>query len=866
MTTAAPYDPSTTENRMSALWEEKSAFTADVSSSKEPYVISMPPPNATGELHIGHALFLTIQDVLIRTARLQGKEALWVPGTDHAAIATESVVIRNLQKEGIKDPRRELGRDKLVAAIAEYVEQSRGTIRAQIRQMGASADWSRERYTLEPALNRCVNEVFKLMYDDGLIYRGHRIVNWDPKLQTTVSDDEIEWQTEKTPLYTLQYGPFAITTARPETKFGDKYVVMHPDDARYSEYPHGQKIELEWINGPVTATVIKDTAVDPTFGTGVMTITPWHDAIDFDIAQRHELDREQIIDFEGRLLPSAGEFAGLRIDEARPKIIERLREKGLLVHMDENYTHNVATNSRGKGKIEPQIKLQWFVDVNKPAVTWQGKKMSLKAVMQNAVRGGDITIKPARFEKLYFHWIDNLRDWCISRQIWWGHRIPVWYKGDETYVGHTLPEGEGWSQDPDTLDTWFSSALWTWSTLVDKDKALDPAIAFRDVLEQSPDFKRFHPTTVMETGYDIIFFWVARMILMTTYATGQIPFHTVFLHGLVTAKTGKKMSKSDPSSIIDPRDMIEKYGADALRFGLMYQMSYGAQAIKFDETAVKAARNFANKLWNLGRLLSSLPEREEETPADHWITWRLNHTAALVTQSVQEYHFGEAAQTLHRFVWQDFADWYVEILKTTGSTTVARNVYRTMLVLLHPFMPHITEALWQMYYQEGLLATQSWVAGDAEGIVGIDVEQLERFKDVVSTVRSARTLLGIRPASTVDVALTPPPVLPQALEALAHSRLSENTATGTHAKQFPLRTGGVVTITSEEITAESVARARERLTKTQDELVTAINKHEHILATMRGKAEPQAVEEKEAALAALQIQHAETAQSLQLLQ
>lgn len=426
------------------------------------------------------------------------------------------------------------------------------------------------------------------MYNAGLIYRGHRIVNWDPNLETNVSDDEMQHVEEKTTFYTFKYGPFEIATARPETKFGDKYVVMHPDDERYKDFKHGDRFTAEWINGPVEATVIKDEAIDMSFGTGVMTITPWHDHTDFEIAERHGLDKEQIIDFHGRLMPIAGEFTGLPIDTVRGRIVEKLRKKGLVLK-EEEYVHNVAINERGRGKIEPQIRLQWFVDVNKEVVDWKGKKRSLKQVMRDVVESGDTTITPASFEKIYYQWIDNLRDWCITRQIWWGHRVPVWYRThtdgtSETYVGVQAPTdtSEGWNeweQDPDTLDTWFSSALWTWSTLVDQEKAADYSLSLQEVLKASVDYRTYHPTDVLESGRDIIFFWIARMILATTFMTGQIPFKRVYLHGMMRAEDGKKMSKSRPESIIDPLDMIEKYGTDALRMAIIWGTTPGNDMI-----------------------------------------------------------------------------------------------------------------------------------------------------------------------------------------------------------------------------------------------------------------------------------------------
>lgn len=714
------YDPKAVEDRIYEMWESSGAFMADAKSKKEPFTISMPPPNATGQLHLGHAVMLALEDIFIRFARMQGKEALWVPGTDHAAIATENVVIKQLKEQGIKDPRKEYGREKLIQTIAEFVEKSQGTIRSQIRKMGSSCDWSRERYTFEPALNRLVNEVFCKMYNDGLIYRGHRIVNWDPKLQTTVSDDEIVYVEEKAPFYTFKYGPFEIGTSRPETKFGDKYVVMHPEDKRYAKYKHGDTFEAEWINGPIRATVIKDASIDMEFGTGVMTITPWHSTVDFEIAQRHGLEKEQIIDETGKLLAIAGEFEGMKIEDARPKIVEKLKEKGLLVKVDAEYVHNKATSQRGGGTIEPQIKLQWFIDVNKPAVEWKGKKMSLKEVMHDVVHHGDITIIPERFNRTYFHWIDNLRDWCISRQIWWGHRIPVWYKGDEMYAGVVPPEGAGWKQDEDTLDTWFSSGLWTWSTLIDKNLTGDLSLSLEEMIKQSADFQKFHPTTVMETGYDILFFWVARMILMTTYATGQVPFKTVYLHGLIRTRDGAKMSKSHPETMIDPLDIIPKYGADALRLSMIVGQSPGADSRLFEEK-IGGYRNFVNKLWNASRFVLMQCEEKGVDPhtvnepistsiADRALMYSLNRLVNDVSSGLDSYRLSEAGERLYTFVWDYFCDWYLELSKGEANIGVLVNALRTILVLLHPYCPFVTEEIWSSVKQQdaGLLINHPW--------------------------------------------------------------------------------------------------------------------------------------------------------------
>ena len=756
------YEPQDYEENIYALWERSAAFVADPSSHKEHFSISMPPPNETGTLSLGHALFLTLQDILARHARQQGKDVLWLPGTDHAALAVNALVEKKLAEEGTN--KHEIGREQFLERTRDFSGTSRETMLSQMRAMGASCDWTRLRYTLDESLSRAVNEVFVKMFNDGLIYRGHRIVNWDPNLETTVSDDEIEYKQETATFYTFQYGPFQISTARPETKFGDKYVVMHPDDKRYSQYKHGDTFEAEWINGAVTATVIKDTAVDPEFGTGVMTITPWHDNTDFEIAERHNLDKEQIIDFHGRLMEIAGEFAGLTIEAARPKIVELLDSKGLLVSVDENYTHNIAVNERGKGVIEPQIRLQWFVDVNKPVVEWKGKRQSLKQVLQSVVRDGDIDIIPDRFEKTYFHWIDNLRDWCISRQIWWGHRIPVWYRQDtdgrtETYAGLQPPtdtsEGwHAWEQDPDTLDTWFSSALWTWSTLIDPAKAQDYSLSLEELLKASPDYKAYHPTTVMETGWDILFFWVARMILATTYTTGQVPFKTVYLHGMVRAADGKKMSKSRPESIIDPLTVIDKYGTDALRMALIMGVSPGNDQ-SWGWSKIEANRNFCNKIWNIARFIEDLVgddfERQNPEPAsvaDHWILQKLQQSQTGISSDLDNYNFSEAYEKLYHFVWDDLADWYIEASKAEPNKPLLAFLLEAVLLLAHPFAPFLTETIWQTLKWEGdtLLATKT-----LNKLPKAKKSDAEKFTEIQNIVGEIRFILGALKLSGVTL-------------------------------------------------------------------------------------------------------------------
>lgn len=773
------YEPGEYESDIYALWEKSGAFEAHPDSHKPHYSISMPPPNETGTLSLGHALFLTLQDILARHARMQGKDVLWLPGTDHAALAVNAIIEKKLTEEGTD--KHIIGREAFLMRTKDFVSGSRETMLSQMRAMGASADWTRLRYTLDEALNRCVNEVFTKMYTDGLIYRGYRIVNWDPNLETTVSDDEVVYREEKAKFYTLQYGPFQISTARPETKFGDKYVVMHPDDKRYTQYKHGDTFEAEWINGKVKATVIKDTAVNPNFGTGVMTITPWHDHTDFEIAERHGLDKQQIISFHGKLLSVAGEFEGLPILEARPKIIEKLKSKGLVVKVDEEYIHNVAINDRGKGIIEPQIKLQWFVDVNKPAVEWKGKRRSLKEVMQLVVRDGDIQIIPKRFEKIYFHWIDNLRDWCISRQIWWGHRIPVWYRTDtdgreETYVGTQPPtdESEGWhewEQDPDTLDTWFSSALWTWSTLIDPEKAQDYSLSLGDLLKMSRDFQAYHPTNVLETGWDILFFWVARMILATTYATGQVPFRHVYLHGLVRAEDGKKMSKSRPESIIDPLHVIPKYGTDALRMALIMGVSPGNDQ-SWGWSKVEANRNFANKLWNIARYVEgvvgeAIPSEQvsAKTAADHWILHILQQSTNKIWRDLDSYRFSEAYETLYHFIWDDVADWYIEASKAEPNTPLLAYILTSILTIAHPIAPFVTETIWQTlaWETDSILAAREYVKP-----LGSNNAQTEIFNEIKRIVVETRLITKTLNVTSATLYFTDVPFLKDNAASIRH--------------------------------------------------------------------------------------------------
>lgn len=735
---AKNFDPKEFEEKLYKNWESSGAFTPSDDPAKTPYVIMMPPPNATGQLHLGHATMLAIEDILVRYKRMQGFDALLLPGTDHAAIATQSVVEKKLQDGGMTHPRQELGREGLLTAIAEFVGESQSTIKNQIRRMGTSCDWTRDAYTFSEELNHAVNTLFKMMHEDGLIYRGGRIVNWDPKMQTTVADDELEYEEETGKFYYFQYGPVVIGTARPETKFGDKVIVVHPEDQRYKDLI-GKEFELEWIEGPIKARVIADECIDMELGTGAMTITPAHSLIDFELSQKHKLEVEQIIDLEGKILPEVSKnCGGLNIKEARKKVVEILDKKGLLVKVEENYVHNVAVNYRGKGIVEPQILQQWFVDVNKAVIDWKGKKLSIKGVLQEVVRSKMIQIVPERFEKVYFHWIDNLRDWCISRQIWWGHRVPVWYKGSEMQVSEISP-GEGWVQDEDTLDTWFSSGLWTFSTL--------------GWPEKTPDLMRYTPSDVLETGYDILFFWVARMILMSTYAlrrTGfpeekSIPFKTVYLHGLVRDVHGKKMSKSRPETCIDPLDMIEKYGTDPIRLSLVIGSTPGND-IRLYEEKIAGFRNFVSKIWNGARFVIMNLEGKEEsidlknlTRADKWILSRLNEVTEQVTKRLDSFELSEAGLTIYDFFWGEFCDWYVEMSKVKKNSAVLRKVLESSLQLLHPFMPFVTEAIWQHLNPDQLLMISQWPQLNPDWNFASESLEMSRVMEVVKAIRSLRS-------------------------------------------------------------------------------------------------------------------------------
>ncbi len=709
-----PYNPKEHEEAIYKRWEEAGYFNPEkcieagvTKPDAKPFTIVLPPPNVTGTAHAGHAARVTTEDIMIRYKRMRGFRTLWIPGTDHAAIATQSKVEKILKKEENKS-RHDLGREEFLKRVEAFAQASHDTITNQVRRMGASLDWTREAYTLDEKRNLGVRTAFKRMYDAGLIYRGNRIVNWDPKGQTVISDDEIVYKEETTKFYYLKYGPFIIATARPETKFGDKYVVMHPKDERYGQYTHGQKIDLEWINGPITATVIKDDAMDMELGTGVMTITPAHSMVDFDMAQRHGLDVEQVIDKHGVLLPIAGEFAGQHIKKAREAIVAKLQANGLVEKLDDKYVHNIATAERTEEVIEPQIMLQWFVDVDKPftiphseiPTIASGSTTTLKEIMQKSVQSRAITFVPERISANYFNWVNNLRDWCISRQLWYGHRIPVWYRGDEIYCDVNPPKGDGWTQDEDTLDTWFSSSLWTFSTL--------------GWPEKTEDLRIYHPTDVLETAYEILTLWVSRMIMMSGFHLGTIPYHHVYIAGLVRDAQGRKFSKSLGNGV-DPIETIEKFGCDALRMALIVGAPPGAD-MKLGDDKVKAYKHFSNKLWNITRfVMTETTDFDGKTVTlndnDKTALERLNEIIASTTAHMEKYNLHLAAEELYHYIWHEFADKYIEESKTQlkgvdvekkrSAQHTLRAILKTSLHLLHPFMPYVTEAIWDIMKDEG---------------------------------------------------------------------------------------------------------------------------------------------------------------------
>ena len=744
------YEPNEFEERIYKNWEEKGYFKPSGDKSKGNYCIMMPPPNVTGKLHMGHALDGTLQDILIRYKRMQGYNTLWVPGTDHASIATEAKIVEKLKAEGIT--KEDLGRDGFLKRAWEWKEEYGGTILNQLKKLGCSCDWSRERFTMDEGLSNAVTEVFIDLYNKGLIYKGKRMINWCPYCNTSISDAEVEYEEEPTHLWHVKYpvkgeeGKFVIVaTTRPETMLGDTGIAVHPDDERYKDLV-GKTVILPIMNKEIP--IIADDFVEKEFGTGAVKLTPAHDPNDYQAALKHNLEIIPVFDEEFKMNNLVPEYKGMDMYEAREKIVERLQKEGYLVKI-EDYNHNVGKCYRCHHTIEPHISEQWFVKMEplaKPAI--------------EAVRTGKVEFVPERFDKIYYNWMENIQDWCISRQLWWGHRIPAYYCQEcgEVIVSKEEPHkctkcgSTNLKQDEDTLDTWFSSALWPFSTL--------------GWPEQTEDYKYFYPTSTLVTGYDIIFFWVARMIFSALEHTGQVPFDKVFIHGIVRDSLGRKMSKSLGNGI-DPLEIIAKYGTDALRFSLVLGISPGND-IRYMPEKLESASNFANKLWNASKfVLSNMPEdgsklAEDKLPAnlcyeDKWILSKLNKLVKEVTNNLENFELGIATQKVYDFIWNEFCDWYIEMVKSRlydeNCTTkfaaqyTLNKVLKDSLKLLHPVMPFVTEKIYmQLYHNDESIMISKWPEYTESLSFEKEEEQIEKLKTIIVGIRNLRTNLNVHPS------------------------------------------------------------------------------------------------------------------------
>lgn len=744
------FEPKTFEEEIYKNWNEKGYFKPSNDKTKKPYTIVIPPPNITGKLHMGHALDETLQDILIRYKRMQGFNTLWVPGTDHASIATEAKIVEKLKVEGIT--KEDLGRDGFLKRAWEWKEEYGGTILNQLKKLGCSCDWSRERFTMDEGLSNAVKDVFVDLYYKGLIYKGKRMTNWCPYCNTSISDAEVEYEEEPTHLWHVKYpvkgeeGKFVIVaTTRPETMLGDTGVAVHPDDERYKDLV-GKTVILPIMNKEIP--IIADEFVEKEFGTGAVKLTPAHDPNDYQAALKHNLEIIPVFDEEFKMNNLVPEYKGMDMYEAREKIVERLQKEGYLVKI-EDYTHNVGKCYRCHHTIEPHISEQWFVKMEplaKPAI--------------EAVRTGKVEFVPERFDKIYYNWMENIQDWCISRQLWWGHRIPAYYcqKCGEVIVSKEEPHkctkcgSTNLKQDEDTLDTWFSSALWPFSTL--------------GWPEQTEDYKYFYPTSTLVTGYDIIFFWVARMIFSALEHTGQVPFNKVFIHGIVRDSLGRKMSKSLGNGI-DPLEIIAKYGTDALRFSLVLGISPGND-IRYMPEKLESASNFANKLWNASKfVLSNMPKdgsklAEDRLPEnlcyeDKWILSKLNKLVKEVTNNLENFELGIATQKVYDFIWNEFCDWYIEMVKSRlydeNCTTkfaaqyTLNKVLKDSLKLLHPVMPFVTEKIYmQLYHNDESIMISKWPEYTESLSFEKEEEQVEKLKTIIVGIRNLRTNLNVHPS------------------------------------------------------------------------------------------------------------------------
>ena len=747
------YNPKNVEDRTYQMWLDKNYFHAKREAGKKTYTIVIPPPNITGQLHMGHALDNTLQDILIRYHRMAGYDTLWVPGTDHASIATEAKIVEAMKKEGLT--KEQIGREKFLERAWAWKKQYGGRIIEQLKKLGSSCDWERERFTLDEGCSKAVNEVFCNLYEKGLIYRGERIINWCPHCLTSISDAEVEYEEQAGHFWHLRYpfkdgsGYLELATTRPETLLGDTAVAVNPKDERYRDAV-GKTLILPLVHREIP--VVADDYVEMDFGTGVVKITPAHDPNDFEVGLRHDLPVINVLTDDAKITDDYPAYAGMDRYEARKAIVRDLEAEGALVKI-EDYSHNVGTCYRCGTTVEPRVSKQWFV-----------KMKPLAGPAIDAVKNGDTKFVPQRFEKVYFHWLENIRDWCISRQLWWGHRIPAWYCADcgEITVSRTAPDacahcgGTHLEQDPDTLDTWFSSALWPFSTL--------------GWPEQTEDYKHYYPTNTLVTGYDIIPFWVMRMMFSGLEQTGRVPFDTVLIHGLVRDAQGRKMSKSLGNGI-DPLEVIDQYGADALRFTLATGNSPGND-MRFSDTRVEASRNFANKIWNAARFI--LMNLSDDEPAPHipenlaledkWILSRFNALAMGVTDALEKYELGMAVQKLYDFIWDVFCDWYIEIAKIrlNGSDEAAKQTVKAVLVyvmsntlkLLHPFMPFITEEIWQALPHTGeSIMIAEWVKADDALRFSAEEEEMERIMSAIKAVRNRRAEMNVAPSKKAKISI-----------------------------------------------------------------------------------------------------------------
>ena len=736
ITMPTKYDPSATESKWYDYWLENDVFKADEDDSKQPYTIVIPPPNVTGKLHLGHAWDTTLQDLLTRLKRMQGYDVLWLPGMDHAGIATQAKVEQKLREEGVM--RYDLGREKFLEKTWEWKDEYAKTIRDQWSKLGLGLDYSRERFTLDEGLSKAVQEVFVRLYEKGLIYRGEYIVNWDPAQKTAVSDIEVIYQEVEGAFYHMKYpladgsGHIEIATTRPETMLGDTAVAVNPKDERYTHLI-GKTIMLPVMNREIP--IVADDYVDMEFGTGCVKITPAHDPNDFEIGNRHELPRILVMDEGGKMNENAGKYEGLDRFECRKQLVKDLEADGTLVKI-EPHTHSVGHSERSGAVIEPYLSKQWFVDMEPLA------KAALEAQGNDDTK---VNFVPERFEGTYLRWMENIRDWCISRQLWWGHRIPAWYHNEtgEVYVGKEAPaDSENWTQDEDVLDTWFSSALWPFSTMGWPDA-------------DAPDFNRYFPTSALVTGYDIIFFWVSRMIFQSLEFTGKQPFNDVLIHGLIRDSEGRKMSKSLGNGV-DPMEVIDQYGADSLRWFLLTGSTPGND-LRFYWEKIESTWNFSNKIWNASRFalmnmdglkVEDIDLTGEKTLADKWILTRLNDTIDQVTRLVDKYEFGEAGRYLYNFIWEEFCNWYIEMAKLTlyGEDEAAKHTTRSVLAhtldsimrLMHPFMPFLTEEIWQHLPHEGDSIVRASYPTRRDDLHFAD--SVPAFEAVMNVIRSVRNI------------------------------------------------------------------------------------------------------------------------------